>query len=86
MTHQEGRKPRLQIKSVEEDVITRFFAAVGCGWVYGPYDYEYKDGHVRRPYYVWIADGSEALKAAILLTPYLSERTTAKLAVLGDQN
>lgn len=79
VARQEGRKPRLQIKSNDGLVLKRFQAAVGTGFIYGPYDYEYKDGSVRKPYYVWIAEGRFAIEVVDLLSPYLSETTLMKL-------
>jgi len=79
----ENRLPRLQVKSTSKDSIHRFAAAVGCGCVYGPYNYGTRLSH-----FVWIADGDAAALTADALVPYLSgtarERVERALGVEGQ--
>lgn len=75
----DGKKPRLQIKSNSGETIQRFHDAVGAGVIYGPYDYEYKDGSTRKPYYMWVAEGEFALRVARMLKPHLSSEVRHRI-------
>jgi hypothetical protein len=62
----------LSIKMTNEETVRRFAAVVSCGTVYGPYKSRSRDGYVRKPAWVWLAECEEAWTVADLLRPWLS--------------
>ena len=70
-----GGRRRLQLKMVDESSVRRFAAAVGRGFVYGPYANRAgeKDGYVRKDFFLWVAEKEAAVEVATLLYPLLSE-------------
>jgi len=86
-TRQKRRPVRLQLKMTARESVLRFRDAVDLGTVYGPYEHIYKDGHARRPYYLWLADGDQAEEVAAALQPHLSQHVIEKIrAAIRDQN
>ena len=45
----------VRVKMTDEPVVRRFAEVMDCGTVYGPYNYEYRDGSKRKPHWVWVA-------------------------------
>jgi hypothetical protein len=70
---------RLSVRMTNEETVRRFAAAVRCGTVYGPYKYASRDGYVRKPVWVWLADCEDAWSVAALLRPWLSAVRRAQL-------
>ncbi|MGN6431825.1 MAG: hypothetical protein ACTHNB_14015 [Gaiellaceae bacterium] len=70
---------RLAVSMTNEEAVRRFADAVGCGTVYGPYQYDQRDGSVRKPFWAWIAECEDALRVAELLTPWLSAERRRQL-------
>jgi hypothetical protein len=44
----------------DEEPVRRFQDVVAAGKVYGPYTWEGNDGSVRRPFWMWVAEGENA--------------------------
>jgi hypothetical protein len=65
---------RLSLKMTDEEPVRRFRDALELGVVYGPYDWQGSDGSVRRPFWMWVAEGEDAWIAADRLWPWLSAR------------
>lgn len=72
-------RPRLAVQMSDRECVSRFAQAMGCGFVYGPYVHEYRDGYTRKPRFVWLAEGESYVIAAELLMPMLC--TTKREAV-----
>jgi len=49
---QSGGILHLRLKMTDESVVRRFEEAVRYGEVYGPYDYQYSDRIIRKPFWV----------------------------------
>ena len=67
----------------DEAVVRRFDEVVRYGEVYGPYDYRYRDGIVRKPFWVWVAIEYDALEVLEILWPWLSERRREQALALA---
>jgi hypothetical protein len=78
----DARRVRLTVRMTDEDVLTHFRDVVG-GHVYGPYQYQQPDGHVRKPFWVWHSDGQDAAAVARLLEPWLGKRRRARIEATG---
>ena len=63
-----------RLKMTDELVVRRFDEVVRYGQVYGPYNYQYSDGFVRKPFWVWVATEYDALEVLEMLWPRLSDR------------
>ncbi len=67
-------RPRLSLRMTDEEAVRRFAEVVGVGKVYGPYGgYGYRDGHERRPVFMWVASRVDAGVAYALMEPWLGE-------------
>ena len=77
---------RLQVKTTDEDVVQLAHARVG-GKVFGPYQYTYRDGVARKPYWIWASDGLDPSRVAAAMWPWLGERRRQRLRdfLLGPQ-
>ena len=64
----------MRLTSTDEDSPRRFYEIIGAGKVYGPYH----QGPPRKPNWVWVAYGVDALLAIQLLAPWLGERRRAR--------
>ena len=53
----------------DEEPVLRFLAVVNAGKVYGPYEWNGKYGCVRRPFWMWVAEGDDAWLVADRLWP-----------------
>lgn len=73
----------LALSSVDKDVIDRFYSYMGCGAVYGPYQY----GTNRQPFYRWMAYNSQAILVLKLFIPWFCTRRSkrAKEAIIAHQ-
>ena len=69
---------RLSLKMTSETSVRRFSDAVGFGKVYGPYGPHAAQPN-RTPYFMWVADGHEAAKAATVLSLHVSEPCKSRL-------
>lgn len=77
---------RLQVKTTDEDVVQLTRSRVG-GTVFGPYQYTYRDGVARKPYWIWASDGLDPSRVAAAMWPWLGERSRSRLRnfLLGPQ-
>ena len=73
VTEADGRLS-LRLNKTDEEIIARFDEIVRFGRVYGPYQNSQYDGHKRKPFWVWMAYGTDAYDAINLLAPWLSTR------------
>jgi hypothetical protein len=73
VTEVEGRFT-LKVNNTDEWVILRFAEIVRLGSTYGPYRNSEKDGHRRKPFWVWTAAAENAMDVMQMLAPWLSER------------
>jgi hypothetical protein len=73
----------VRLKMTDEPVVRRFGEVVGHGALYGPYNYEYRDGIKRKPHWVWIATSYDALEVLELLWPWLGERRRAQALAIA---
>ena len=73
---------RFQFKTTDEDVARLALARIG-GRVFGPYRYEYRDGHTRKPFWIWVSDGLNPLHLSLCLWPWLGGRRREKLREFG---
>ncbi len=81
--HRSARhRVRLQVKSTEEDVVRQAQSRIG-GNVFGPYQYKYKDGVVRKAFWMWVSDGLDPRDAVANMWPWLGERRRIRLADYG---
>jgi hypothetical protein len=71
----------------DEEPVRRFALVIGAGVVYGPYTWQGKDGSVRRPFWMWVAEGDDAWRASDRLWPWLSERRCDQItAVFAERD
>jgi len=73
ITHTD-RDLQLLLKNTDLELVERFDVIVARGHVYGPYNYDYRDGHARKPFWSWVAQGDAAHDVVDLLAPWLSRR------------
>ena len=58
---------------------------MGAGRVYGPYQYEQRDGSARRPFFYWYVEGHQCRMVAGKLEKHLGERRRKRLLeVFGE--
>jgi hypothetical protein len=77
--HRSSRyRVRLQFKTTDEDVARFALARIG-GNVFGPYQYTYRDGVARRPYWNWVSDGLDPRRVAAAMWPWLGHRRRERL-------
>ena len=65
-------RPALQIKNNDLETLAHFRHAVEAGKIYGPYRHATRLGNAS--YWMWIAQGEEALGALALMVPWLTRR------------
>jgi hypothetical protein len=64
------------VSMCDEDVVRRFYKAVGIGYVNGPYQ---NSGINRKPYYRWQTARFEHVQALVaMLWPWLGQRRRAR--------
>jgi hypothetical protein len=73
----------VRVKMTDEEIVRRFAAIVGSGKVYGPYNYEYRDGITRKLHWVWVALACEDFGVLEILWPWLGERRRAQARALA---
>jgi hypothetical protein len=71
--------PASLARNDNEETVRRFGAAVKCGTVYGPYKSPNRDGYVRKPVWVWLAECEDALHVADLLRLWLGAARRGQL-------
>ncbi len=71
---QVGRQFVLKVNNTDESVVQRFHEIVRLGRMYGPYSNSERDGHRRKPFWVWTASAEDALDVMQMLAPWLSDR------------
>ena len=80
--HRSSRhRVRFQLKSTDEDVV-RFAAQRIGGNVFGPYQYTYRDGLARKPFWIWVSDGLDPRRVAEGIWPWLGQRRRNRLREL----
>jgi hypothetical protein len=62
----------VRLNNTDDEVVYRFAGVVVFGEVYGPYRQSDRDGHHRKPYWVWLAEEYDALEVLEMLWPWLS--------------
>jgi hypothetical protein len=72
-----------RLKMTDKPIVERFAEIVCFGEVYGPYNHQWRDGSVRKPYWVWLAPEYDALEVLELLWPWLGERRRAQALALA---
>lgn len=65
-----GSQKVLRLASTDEDIVRRFWEIVAVGKVYGPYEQR----PPRKPFWVWVAAGLDALLALRLMISWLGVR------------
>jgi hypothetical protein len=70
----------------DEEPVLRFSAVVDAGKVYEPYEWNGKDGCVRRPFWMWVAKGDDAWLVADRLWPWLSTRRCDQITTVFDED
>src|SRR5574343_144237 len=69
------RKPKLQLQMTDEDIVRRFAAVVGVGYVSGPFP----RAHPRKPVYQWAVYRFDEFEYVIGgLWPWLGQRRKAR--------
>lgn len=77
--HRSARhRVRLQFKSTDEDVVQLAASRVG-GKVFGPYQYRYRDGILRKAFWIWTSDGLDPRAVAAEIWPWLGTRRRIRL-------
>jgi len=71
---QNGGRLVARLNNTDSEPVYRFAKIARFGEVYGPYQYEQRDGCRRKPYWVWLAEEYDALEVLELLWPWLSHR------------
>lgn len=69
---------RLQFKSTDEQIARLALSRIG-GKVFGPYQYTYRDGLARKPFWIWVSDGLDPRQVAAAMWPWLGERRRSRL-------
>jgi hypothetical protein len=82
ITHSD-RELQLLLKNTDLEFVQRFDVIVARGRVYGPYQYDYRDGHRRKPFWSWVAHGDAAHDVVDLLAPWLSRRRLEQARIHG---
>jgi hypothetical protein len=80
MTQSGGRKV-MRLASTDEDTVRRFSEIIAVGKIYGPYE----QGPPRKPFWVWVASGVDALLALRLMISWLGERRRKRACELFGQ-
>jgi hypothetical protein len=71
----DGSRVILRVQMTDFDVMLRFASIMGFGRLYGPYEQRNaKDGHIRKPFWAWVAYGDAALGALELILSWLGNR------------
>jgi hypothetical protein len=78
-----GRDLQALLKNTDLELVTRFDAIVGRGRVYGPYVHSGRDGFVRKPYWMWLAQGDAAHDVIEILALWLSRRRLEQARLHG---
>jgi hypothetical protein len=73
----------VRVKMTDEPIVRHFASVMECGKVYGPYNYEYRDGSKRKPHWVWVATGYEGFEVLQILWPWLGDRRRAQALALA---
>jgi hypothetical protein len=73
----------VRLNNTDPEPVNRFAAILAFGTVYGPYQYEGRDGYKRKPFWVWLAEEYEALEVLELLWPWLSDKRRAQALALA---
>lgn len=73
---------RLVVKMTDRDVVERFARLIGAPLL-GPYQYQQKDGHVRKPYWMCARSGVQAVAWINRFWSYLGERRRLRALELG---
>lgn len=82
ITKDKRGRVRLSLKMTDQDCVYQFCEIVG-GHVYGPYNYLYKDGIVRNPWWLWHSDGVDPKKVIREFWPWLQTRRRARALAVG---
>lgn len=80
---QSGGSLDVRVKMTDEEIVRRFEEVIGYGTVYGPYNYDYRDGIKRKPHWIWVALRYDALEVLELLWPWLGERRRAQALAIA---
>ncbi|HEY3181805.1 MAG TPA: hypothetical protein VGJ77_03135 [Gaiellaceae bacterium] len=79
-----GNSYQLRVDNTDEEVVRRFAAIVEAGTVDGPYGQDNAcDGHVRKPFWAWVAFEDEAVAVIDMFAPWLTKRRLARSRELG---
>ena len=73
----------VRLNNTDSEPVKRFAAIVAFGAIYGPYQYASRDGHRRKPFWIWHSEEYEALEVLELLWPWLSVRRRAQALELA---
>jgi hypothetical protein len=65
-----GGQPMMRLNSTDEDTPQRFCEIVAAGKVYGPY----RRPPPRKPVWIWVAYGIDAMLTVQLIGPWFGER------------
>jgi hypothetical protein len=74
---------QLRVKMTDLDVLERLADVFGVGEIYGPYKPGSRDGHVRKPYWVWICTEPFIRKIFEAMAPWLGARRIARAREMG---
>jgi hypothetical protein len=67
----------VRLNNTDPEPVKRFATIVAFGAIYGPYQYASRDGHRRKPFWIWHSEEYEALEVLELLWP-LAEREATR--------
>jgi hypothetical protein len=77
-----GGRPVMRLNSTDEDTPRRFYEIVGAGKVYGPYPRR----PPRKPVWIWVAYGIDAMLTIQLLGSWFGNRRRARaIELFGAQ-
>jgi hypothetical protein len=74
---------QLRVKMTDLDVLERLLDVFGVGEIYGPYESGSRDGHVRKPHWVWICGEPFVRKVFEAMAPWLGARRIARAREMG---
>jgi hypothetical protein len=74
---------QLRIKMTDLDVLEKLLDVSGVGEIYEPYESGSRDGHLRKPHWIWICAEPFVRKVCEAMPPWLGQRRIARAREMG---
>jgi hypothetical protein len=74
---------QLRVKMTDLDVLEKLLDVFGVSAIYGPYESGSRDGHVRKPHWIWVYTEPFVRKVFEAMAPWLGARRIARAREMG---